>query len=87
MSCFWNPYEIFYKSVYMSLASKIGTVVGTVAAYAVHYMGKSSTPIGIVSIVYANRKEIQKFAMKHSLNKNYPDAVQNNLLECLEYID
>jgi hypothetical protein len=71
----------------MSLASKVGTVIGTATAYVVHYMGKGATPLGVVSIVYAHRKDIQRFAVKHSLNKDYPDAVQNNLLECLEYID
>lgn len=71
----------------MSLASKLGTVIGTATAYAVHYMGKGVTPLGAVSIVYSHRKEIQSFAVKHSLNKNYPDAVQDNLLKCLEYID
>lgn len=71
----------------MSLASKIGTLIGTATAYAVHYTGKGVTPLGVVSIVYAHRKDIQRFAVKHSLNKNYPEAVQNNLLECLEYID
>ena len=71
----------------MSLASKVGTVIGTATAYAVHYMKKGATPLGVVGIVYSNRKEIQRFAVKHSLNKNYPDAVQDNLLECLEYID
>jgi len=71
----------------MSLASKVGTVIGTATAYAVHYMGKGATPLGVVSIVYAHRNDIQRFAVKHSLNKNYPDAVQDNLLECLEYID
>lgn len=73
----------------MSLASKVGTVIGTAIAYVVHYMGKgtTATPLGVVSIVYTHRKDIQKFAVKHSLNKDCPDAVQNNLLECLEYID
>jgi hypothetical protein len=71
----------------MSIASKIGTIVGTTAAYAVHYAGKISTPLGVLSMVYANKKEIKEFAVKHALDKNSPDAVQNNLLECLEYID
>ena len=71
----------------MSLASKVGTVIGTATAYVVHYMGKGATPLGVVSIVYTHRKDIQKFAVKHSLKKDCPDAVQNNLLECLEYID
>lgn len=71
----------------MSLASKIGTVIGTGTAYVVHYMGKSSTPLAVVSIVYANRREISKFAVKHALDKTSPDAIQNNFLECLEYID
>lgn len=71
----------------MSLASKVGTVIGTATAYAVHYMGKGATPLGVVGVVYAHRNDIQRFAVKHSLNKNYPDAVQDNLLECLEYID
>jgi len=67
----------------MSLASKIGTAT----AYVVYYMGKGATPLGVVGIVYAHRKEIQKFAIQHSLTKDCPDSVQNNLLECLEYID
>jgi hypothetical protein len=71
----------------MSLASKVGTGIGTATAYVVHYMRKGATPLGVVSVVYAHRKEIQKFAVKHSLNKDCQDAVQNNLLECLEYID
>jgi hypothetical protein len=75
----------------MSLASKVGTVIGTATAYVVHYMGKGATPLGVVSgvvsLVYTHRKDIQRFAVKHSLNKNYADAVQDNLLECLEYID
>ena len=71
----------------MSLASKVGTIIGTATAYVVHYMGKGATPLGVVSIVYAHRNDIQRFAVKHSLNKNYPDAVQDNLLECLDYID
>lgn len=71
----------------MSIASKLGTVVGTATAYVVHYMGKGATPIGIVTIIYTHRKDIQSFALKHSLKKDYPDAVQDNLLKCLEYID
>jgi len=71
----------------MSLASKVGTAIGTATAYGVHYMKKGATPLGLVSMAYSYRKEIQRFAVKHSLNKNDPDAVQNNLLECLEYID
>ena len=71
----------------MSLASKVDTAIGTATAYVVHYMSKGATPSGVVSIVYANRKEIQKFAVKHSIDKSHPDAIQNNLLECLEYID
>jgi hypothetical protein len=46
-------------------------------------MPKASTPLAIISLVYKNRKEIQKFAVKYFLNKNYPDAIQNNLLKCL----
>lgn len=71
----------------MSLASKIGTVIGTGAAYVVHYMGKSSTPVGIVTLIYSNRHKIQDFAVKHALDKSSPDAIQDNLLECLQYID
>lgn len=71
----------------MSLASKIGTAIGTGTAYVVHYMGKGASPLGVVSVVYAHRKDIQTFALKHSLNKSHPEAIQNNLLECLEYID
>ena len=50
-------------------------------------MGKGSSPLALVSLVYVNRKEIQRFAVKHSLDKNSRDAVQNNLLECLQYIE
>ena len=50
-------------------------------------MEKGATPLDVVSIVYAHREDIQKFAVKDSLNKSSPDAVQNNLLEYLEYID
>ena len=71
----------------MSLASKVGNVIGTATAYVVHYMGKGATPLGVISTVYAHRNDIQRFAVEHSLNKDDPDAVQNNLLECLEYID
>lgn len=71
----------------MSLASKIGTVIGSGTAYAVHYMKKSSTPVGIVTIIYSNRSKIQDFAVKHALDRSSPDAIQDNLLECLEYID
>lgn len=72
-----------------SLPSKIGTVVETAIAYAVHYMSKevTATPLGVVSIVYTYRKDLQKFAVKHSLNKHSKDSIQNNLLECLQYID
>jgi len=46
-------------------------------------MGKSSTPIGIVTLIYSNRSKIQDFAVKHALDKSSPDAIQDNLLECL----
>lgn len=71
----------------MSLASKIGTIVGTGTAYAVHFLGKNATPLGVIGIVYNSRKEIQRFAIKHALDKSSPDAVQDNLLECLEYME
>ena len=71
----------------MSLASKLGTAVGTASAYVVHYMAKGSTPLGVVTLAYAHRKQIVEFAVKHSLKKDCPDAVQNNLFECLAYID
>ena len=71
----------------MSLASKIGTVIGTGTAYAVHFMGKSSSPIGIVTIIYSYKSEIQDFAVKHALDRSSPNAIQDNLLECLQYID
>jgi len=71
----------------MSLPSKIGTVIGTATAYVVHYMRKGATPLAVVNAAYIHRKEIQKFAVKHALNKSHPEAIQNNLLECLEYID
>ena len=72
----------------MSLASKIGTVIGTGAAYVVHYMhyiGKSSTPVGIATIIYSNRSKIQDFAVKHALDRSSPDAIQDNLLECFQH--
>jgi len=71
----------------MSLTSKVSTFIGTATAYAVHYTGKVATPMGIVRLVYTHRKDIQRFAVKHSFSKDYPDAVQDNLLKCLEYID
>ena len=71
----------------MSLASKIGTVIGTGTAYVVHFMGKSSGPIGIVTIIYSNKSKIQDFAVKHALDRSSPNAIQDNLLECLQYID
>jgi len=71
----------------MGVASKIKTVVGTGAAYVVHCMGKDSSPAIIVSIIDSNRTKIQKFAFKHALDKSSPDAIQDNLMECLEYID
>lgn len=40
--------------MYMTLASKLGTIVGTATAYAVHYIGKGATPLGVVSIVYTS---------------------------------
>lgn len=71
----------------MSLASKIGTVIGTCTAYVVHYMGKSSTPLGVIGILYTNKSKIQEFAVKHAIDRNSPDAIQDNLWECLQYID
>jgi hypothetical protein len=71
----------------MTLALKAGKIVGTGTAYAVHFLSKGSTPIGIATVIYAHRKDIQKFAIKHALDKKAPDAVQNNLLNCLEYIE
>lgn len=78
----------------MSLISQIGTAIGTATAYIVHYGAKSPTPVGIVGIVaimYSNRgkigNKIQDFAIKHALDKSSPNAIQDNLLECLQYID
>jgi hypothetical protein len=71
----------------MSIASNLGTALGTATAYIVHYMGKTPTPIAIVGAVYTNRHTIRKFAVKHALDKSCPDAIQNNLLDCLEYIE
>jgi hypothetical protein len=48
----------------MSFASKLGTLVDTGTAYVVHYMGKSSTPVTIVALIYSNRSKIQEFAVK-----------------------
>lgn len=67
----------------MSIASQIGTMIGTGTAYAVHYLQKGSTPLGVSS----NRNQIQKFAVKHALDKSSPDAIQDNLLKCFEYMD
>ena len=71
----------------MSLATKVGTIIGTAAAYVVHYTNNVATLLIIVGVLYANKEDIQKFAVKHSLNKSSPDAIQDNLLECLEYMD
>lgn len=71
----------------MSLASQLGTLVGTGTAYLVHYTEKGTTPLSVGLLIYSNRQEIQKFAVKHALDKTKPDAIQDNLLECLEYID
>ena len=65
-------------SLYMSLASKVGPVIGTAIDYAVQYVGKASIPLSVISMMYTNRKKIQKFAVKHSFNKNSYDTVQNN---------
>jgi len=71
----------------MSTATKIGTVIGTTTAYIVHYISKGATPLSLVTVVYTHRKELGRFAVKHSLDKNKPDAIENNLFKCLEYID
>jgi hypothetical protein len=68
----------------MSLASKIGTVIGTATAYVIHYMGKGSTPLGLATIVYSKIGKIQDFAI---LDRSTPDAIQDNLFECLQYIN
>lgn len=62
-------------SLYMSLASKVGPVIGTAIDYAVQYVGKASIPLSVISMVYTNRKKIKKFAVKHSLNKNSSNTV------------
>ena len=36
----------------MSLASKIGTIIGTTIAYAAHYMIKGATPLSVVTLLY-----------------------------------
>lgn len=71
----------------MSLTSKLVTLIGTATAYVVHYVEKGATPLRVVTVVYANTDKFQQFAVKHSLRKDYSDAVQSNLLKCLEYID
>lgn len=71
----------------MSLASKLGTIVGTAVAYTVHYYGTSSCSASVIGIVYTYRHEIQNIASAHALDRNEPEGVQNNLLNCLEYID
>jgi hypothetical protein len=75
----------------MSLASNLGTLVGTGVAYIVHYYGTSSCSASFIGIVYTYRheikNEIQNIASAHALDTNEPEAVQNNLLNCLEYID
>ena len=71
----------------MSVASKIGTVIGTGTAYAVHYLGKGSSGLSLAALIYTNRNKIQEFAVKHALDTSSPDAVQDNLLKCLEYIE
>lgn len=71
----------------MSIASKIGTVIGTGTAYVVHYLGKSSTPLGVVGIIYTHREKIQEFAVNHAIDRNSPDALQDNIFECLQYLE
>ena len=71
----------------MSLASRIGTAIGTATAYVVHYMGKGVTPIGVISVVYSRRHAIQKIATRFASDTTSPDVVENNLMDCLEYID
>lgn len=71
----------------MTIAKKVGKTVGTGLAYAVHYMGKTSSPAAVIGLVYANRDKIKKFAVKHALDKSSSSAIQDNLLECLQYID
>jgi hypothetical protein len=71
----------------MGLASKLGSGVGTATAYFVHYASKGSTPVGLITLAYHHRKEIQQFAVRHALDKNDPNAVQDNLFKCLDYID
>ena len=50
-------------------------------------MGIGVISMSVISLVYTYRKDLQKFAVKHFLNKNYSSAVQNNFLKCLDYID
>lgn len=75
----------------MSLAGTLGHLLETDLAYIVRYISKNSTLLGIVGIVYTNRHEIkngiQKFATKHVLDKKVPNAIEDNLFECLQYID
>ena len=71
----------------MSIATKIGTLIGTSTAYTVHYMEKGSSPVVLVSIAYANKDKICKFAAEHSLIDKSDEGISNNLLECLQYID
>lgn len=74
----------------MTLATDIGTAIGTTVAYIVHYstqVRKVTTPIDIASLAYTYRKDIQRIAVNHALDKSSPDAVQDNLFECLQYID
>lgn len=71
----------------MSIATKIGTVLGTTTAYIVHYGSKCSTPLGVASLVFVHRDEIVQFASNHALEDKSDEAISDNLFKCLEFID
>jgi hypothetical protein len=54
-------------------------------------MEKGVEPMALVSVIYTNRgviKDVVKnVAAKHVIDSSDPEAVTNNLFECLPYID
>ena len=71
----------------MSLAKKLGTGVGIIAAETI-WLCETGFKLGIG--YYVGRTSIDtltEIAAQHTINSEDPDAVSDNLLECLEYID
>lgn len=71
----------------MSLASKLGTYVGIIAAESVWLV-----EIGVKSglTYYAANASIEKLsgiAKQHAIDSDDPESVTENIFNCLEFID